>query len=252
MQEDRTALVVGGAGGIGSAVCKRFAQEEYKVYVVDIDLARAEALAAALPGTGHRAYKIDVIKPDDVEACFDLVEKESPAAVLVVVSGGTLVNPAAPPNVAEMSVDEWDRTIALNVSGVFHCVGKFARQRLASPLDHSRIILFSSGSGQLGGTPVGIAYVSAKAGIIGFTRQAAAELASAKITVNCIAPGPVATEEFLRAVSPENRAAMAPQIPLNCFATPEQIAAGVAYLASEDAAYVTGTTLDINGGAHMH
>lgn len=252
MKEGRTAIVVGGAGGIGSDVCRRLAREGYAVIVVDINLERAQDVMSSLDGSGHRAKKVDVTRVEDVDACFDAIEADTPAAVLIVVSGGTLVNPASPPTVAQMDVDEWDRTILLNITGVFYSVRKFAQQRLAAPKEHSRIILFSSGSGQLGGTPVGIAYVAAKAAIIGFTRQAAAELAPAAITVNSIAPGPVATEEFLRAVSPESRAIVATKIPLNCFATPSEISAGVAFLASRDASYITGTTLDINGGTHMH
>jgi len=167
--------------------------------------------------------------------------------------GGAPVNPDNPhPNIATTATEDWNRGIALNLSGVFFCIRKFAQLRLARPLEHSRIITMTSGTGQLAVSPANPAYVASKAALIGLTRQVAYDLAHANITVNTIAPGVVGTPEFYRNTSEEFRAQTARSALLNRLGTPEEVGFGVVFLASPQASYITGTTLDINGGAHMH
>ena len=252
MVEDRVALVVGGAGGLGAAVSERLASEGYSVVIADVDLPQAEAVAGRLADTGHRAVKLDAMNPADVDACFDAIEDESPAAVMVVLAGGVVPGGPLLPDIAEMDLQRWERTIKLNLNTVFYCLRKFAQVRLARPLDDMRVVIFGSGAGQVAGAKADIAYVAAKAGIIGMVRQVAMDLGRIGCTVNTLAPGPISTPAFHRSMSAEDKVAIAQVGVLNRVGTPEEVAHGVSYLVSREASNVTGTTLDINGGAHMH
>ena len=252
MTEDRVALVVGGAGGIGAAVCERLASDDHAVVVADLDLPQAQAVAARLPGTAHRAVKLDATDAAAVEAAFDAIESESPAAVMVVLAGGVIPSVQLLPNIAEMELERWEQTIKLNLSSAFYCLRKFAQQRLARPLADMRVVIFGSGAGQVAGANADPGYIAAKAGIIGMVRQAAMDLGPIGCTVNTLAPGPIATPAFRRSMSAENQAAIAKVGVLNRIGTPEEVAHGVSFLVSREASNITGTTLDINGGAHMH
>lgn len=254
MKQNRNAIVVGGAGGIGESVCRRLAHDGYRVTVADVQLDAAQAVLRSLDGEGHEAVQIDVTDDSSVELAFDGVEARSPAAVLVIAHGGPLIVMKGPglPSVATMTPAEWTKSIAYNLTGFFLCMRKFSQQRLAHPLEHSRIINLSSGVGQSPTPGLDLSYGTAKAAIIGLTRQAAFELAHAGITVNSVAPGPVGTAKFFQETDARFVAAVESVIPLKRIGLPEEIAAGVAYLASPDASYITGTTLDINGGSHMH
>lgn len=248
----RTAIVIGGAAGIGKSICERLASEGYKIMLADLGLAGAQETVARLSGEGHRAFATDITVEAEVDALLNEVERVSPAAILILVAGGTFVDPANVPNVTQMTTDEWDKTLALNITGTFFSVRRFAAQRLAKPLPHTRIVTFTSGSAQHGGTPTGVAYAASKAAVIGLTRVVAFELAPHAITVNTVAPGPTGTPVFFRNTSEEGRAALLKDTPIGRLADPDEIASGVAFLVSEQASYVTGTTFDINGGLHMH
>lgn len=252
MIEDRVAVVVGGAGGIGAAVCERLALEGHTVVIADINLSAAESIAARLAGVGHRAVKLDTMDPEEVDLCFDAIEAESPAAVLVVITGGVFPGEVLLPNIAEMELRRWDLTIRLNLNSVFYCLRKFAQQRFTRPLDDMRVVTFSSGAGQVAGANADVAYIAAKAGIIGMNRQVAMDLGRIGCTVNTVAPGPIATPLFHQNMSAEDKVAIAKVSVLNRIGTPAEVAHGVAFLVSRAASNITGTTLDINGGAHMH
>ncbi|UZW57486.1 SDR family oxidoreductase [Sphingobium sp. JS3065] len=252
MTVTRTAIIIGGANGIGKSVCERLAADGYKIMLADLDHGSARDLVHALPGDGHQAFATDVTEEAQVESLMDRIEELSPAAILVVVAGAIFVDPANVPNIAQFPTAIWDKTFALNITGTFFCVRKFAAQRLANPLPHTRIVTFASGSGQQAGDPTGVAYAATKAAVLGLTRVAAYELAAHDITVNAVSPGAVGTPVFFKMTSEEARAALAKGTPMGRFADPREIAAGVSFLVSQDASYVTGTTLDINGGLHMH
>lgn len=223
MSEARGAIVVGGAGGIGSDICRRLAAEGYRVTVADRDLATAQDVLSSLEGKGHDVVQLDVTKEAEVNAAFDAVEARDPASVLVVASGGLLVDFRKLPNIATMPTSDWERTVTLNLTGVFFCVRKFAQLRLARPLPDGRIITISSATGQMAGTPADVAYVSSKAALIGFTRQVAFDLARSGITVNAVAPGPVGTPEFFRTTTEQARAGAATVTLLNRLATPAEV-----------------------------
>ncbi|WP_232494848.1 SDR family NAD(P)-dependent oxidoreductase [Novosphingobium kaempferiae] len=251
MEKRRTAIVVGAAGGIGRAVCSRFASEGLRVIVIDRDGEGAEKTCKQLAGEGHEFHGLDVTMEHRVNEVFDEIERREPAGILVVVAGGPLVDPAKPPTVAEMSTSEWNDTLALNISGAFYCVRKFAQLRIAVSLEHARIVTLGSVSAQIGGAPTGVAYVASKAAVMGMTRQAAAELATAGITVNCVSPGPISTPAFFEATSEDAIDSIERRVPLGRIGTPDEIAAAVSFLCSTQAAWITGTTLDVNGGVHM-
>lgn len=251
MSETRRAIVVGGAGGIGSDICRRIASEGYRVIVADFDLDRAQALLGSLDGSGHEAVRLDITEEQTVRAAFDAIEADAPASILVIASGGPVVHLGERVNVATIAMSDWKRTLDLNLTGVFCCVQQFARLRLANPLDQSRVVIIGSSVGFLAGTGTDIAYVSAKAALFGFARQAAYELAPAGVTVNTVAPGPVETPEFVRNTNEHIRGAIASSTLLKRLAAPEEISAGVSYLLSPAASYLTGASLDINGGLPM-
>lgn len=249
--ESRRVIVVGGAGGIGGAICRRLASGGHRVVVADFNLERAQEVLASLEEGGHELSHVDITSEESVGAAFDAVEASSPASILVIASGGPVVHLGRGVNVATMAMSDWKRTIDLNLTGVFCCVQKFAQLRLANPLEQSRIVIIGSSAGFGAGSGTDIGYVSAKAALFGFTRQAAFDLAHANITVNVVAPGPVETPEFLRNTNEQIRAGIASVMPLKRLAAPEEISASVAYLVSPEASYVTGASLDINGGSHM-
>lgn len=252
MTEDRRAIVVGGAGGIGSDVCRKLASQSYRVVVADFNVEGAQQVLAGLHGRGHHVVRLDVTDADSVHAAFDIVEASGPASVLIIASGGPVVHLGQRIHVATIRKEDWDRTVTLNLTGVFCCVQKFARLRLAAPLEHSRIIIIGSAAGEVAGNGTDIAYSASKAALLGLTRQAAFDLAPAGITVNNVAPGPVSTPEFFRNTNDQIRSDIASLTALKRLATPEEVSAGVAYIASRQAACITGATLAINGGVHMH
>lgn len=249
--QKQTAIVVGGGGGIGAAVSRRLASDGYRVVVADINQERAQAVLATLAGEGHEAAQVDVTDEASIARAFDAVEAASPASVLVVASGGPVVHLAMGANVATISMSDWKKTVDVNLTGVFACVTKFAQLRLAKPVDQSRIVIVGSAAGHTSGPGTDIAYVSSKAAVFGFVRQAAFELASANITVNVVAPGPVGTEEFMRNTNEQIRAGIASFVPLKRLATTEEVAGSVAYLVSPEGSYITGASIDINGGVNM-
>lgn len=249
--EGEMAIVVGGAGGIGSAICRKLAETARPVAILDTNEARAADVISALPGDGHVFVLTDVTSEASVEAAFDAVEARGRPSKLVVATGGPLGTPAAPSNIVNVSLDEWTRTLDLNATGTFLCLRKFARLRVANPLPATRILLFSSITGQLGGSMTGPAYPASKAAIVGLARQAALDLAPYDIIVNTIAPGSVATEEFRRFVNADMMKSLEARAPLRRIASPEDIAGVACFLLSEDCSYIAGATIDVNGGALM-
>ena len=231
----RTAIVTGAARGIGEAIARRLHADGYRVVLADI--ADASPLAGEL---GERATAVE----HDVR---DLASWES----LIGDLGGdvfALVNNAARTEFRtfwEVEVDEWDDVLATNLRGTYlgcRVVGAALRERGAG-----RIVNLASDAGQTAAGRSGPHYAASKAGVVSVTRRAATELAPHGVTVNAIAPaaidGPLA-----RSVLTEEKL---PRIPVGRLGRPEEVAALVAFLLSEDAGYITGATLDVNGGVLM-
>lgn len=252
MSENLHAIIVGGAGGLGSAIARRMAAEGYQITIADLDLERAKSILPSLAGEAHEAVQMDVTSDESVDAAFDAIEARSPARVLVVSSGGLVADVSQELRITNMATSDWNKSLSYNLNGVFFCVRKFGQLREANPIEHGRIIVMGSGAGQKAGVSLEIGYTASKAAVIGLVRQAAFDLAAAGLTVNTVAPGPIATEMMLRHTTEEIRAVLAAPSVLKRLGTPEEVGAAVAFLASTESAYITGTTLDVNGGIHMH
>lgn len=252
----RVALLTGGTGGLAHATADLFAAEGMAVAIADLDEVRARKVAESLPGSGHRGLGMDVSDEASVRSAFDQVERElGPVAVLGCFAG-LLSTGAVPGSVplVELSLHEWEGVNAVNARGTFLCIREMARRRTAVAVAHGRIITIASLAGQQGGLAAGAAYSASKGAVLALTKVCARELASQAITVNAIAPGPIDTQ-MLRSTVPAERAGEKYEhvqgIPLGRVGLPREIAAAVAWLASIDAGYITGATIDVNGGLYM-
>ena len=245
--EGRTALVTGGAGGIGAATCRRLAAEGAAVAVTDMDLDRAREVAAEI---GGRAYALDVRSVDSVRAAVAGAESDlAPLDVLVNNAGydefGWFVN---------SEPDMWDRVLAVNLRGVIavtHAVLPGMQERRGG-----RIVNVASEAGRLGSPGSGV-YSAAKAGVIGLTKAVAQEAARYGVTCNAVAPGPIETPllmaapEALGDLGKRLVEGMISKTALRRIGQPEEVAAAIAFLASDDASYVTGQALGVSGGMGM-
>jgi NAD(P)-dependent dehydrogenase (short-subunit alcohol dehydrogenase family) len=247
-----TALITGGAGGIGAAICRYLAQAGHRVAVADLDLAAAQRVAAELPGDGHFGVAIDVADEASVVSAFDTVTDRAGRPTIHIAGAGVLFfKPDGDrPLVTEISLADWQRTVAINQTGCFLTCREFAR-RLPDGPSFGRIVTISSVTAQLGGYRSNAAYIATKAAILGFTKALARELAGRGVTVNSVAPGLIDAPMLRQSLPPERDAQAAAAIPLNRIGLPEDVADAVAYLVSPGAGYQTGTTIDVNGGYRM-
>lgn len=240
----RVALVTGAAKGIGAAIADRLARDGRHVVIGDIDDAEAGAKAEALRAAGHRAdaVRLDVSQPESVAAAFEELDRRFGRCDIVVNNAG--IAKTAP--FLDFPLESWQAHLNVNVTGVLLCSqhgGRLMRRE-----GWGRIVNIASVAG-LRAVGVGrTGYGTSKAALIGLTRQMAVELAEHHITANAVAPGPVDTPMTRVLHSPEFRQAYTSAIPMRRYGTPEEIAAAVAYFASEDAGYVTGTVLPLDGG----
>jgi 3-oxoacyl-[acyl-carrier protein] reductase len=249
----RIAFITGGAGGIGRVTADLFARAGMRVAIVDLNADSAKAAADALPGQGHRGYALDVSHEEQVSAIFDAVESEiGPVAVLANFAGiFPWPKTGARPAIIDTSIEEWERTFQINARGTFLTIRELLRRRSKTPVKDGRIINISSSAAQLGGYNGSSAYVSSKGAILSLTKVAAREAASLGITVNTISPGAIDTP-LLRGIMPVERdAAYVEKVPMGRIGQPNDVAAAALYLASEDAGYVTGSCIDVNGGMRM-
>lgn len=234
----RVVLVTGGNRGIGLACAKRFASLGDRVAVTCRSLPPADDAGGALvPVT------CDVTDPDQVAAAFEQVEARlGPVQVLVANAGVTRDT-----LLLRMSEDDWQQVLETNLTGVWRVV-----RRALGPMVRARagrIILISS-VGAFMGTPGQVNYASTKAGLVGMARSLAREVGSRSITVNVVAPGIVETD-MIAALGEQRVAQMRSMVPLGRAASADEVAGVVTFLASEDAAYVTGAVLPVDGGLGM-
>jgi 3-oxoacyl-[acyl-carrier protein] reductase len=257
----RVAIVLGGAGGIGSAICRRLAADGYRLGIGDVAAEGAAALAAALEADGGAGQRGDgplalarAVDATDGAATTALVEATLAAYGrldgLVYCVGISPRHEGRAPRLEEIDRAAWDRVLATNLSGAF-----LAAQAAAPALIRQgggSIVTISSGQGRVpaGNNSSGCHYVASKAGLIGLSKALAGELAPHGVRVNSVAPGWVATP-LTADQRPEIVAALRAAVPLGRTARPEDIAGAVAFLLSDDAAFITGATLDVNGGRIM-
>jgi 2-hydroxycyclohexanecarboxyl-CoA dehydrogenase len=239
--DGRVALITGGAGGIGSATASRLAADGASVVVADVDLSAAERVAA---GLGGRAAKVDVTS---VASIREMVEQVGPIDVLVNNAGWDRVQ-----RFVDSDETFWDKVLAINLKGQIAC----AHAVLPGMIERKqgRIICIASDAGRVGSSGE-VVYSAAKGGVIAFTKALAREVARFSICVNAVAPGPADTP-FLKIFSedPSNERiveAMVRATPLKRLAQPVDVAGVVAFLASDDAAFMTGQTVSVSGGLTM-
>ncbi|MGL4286941.1 MAG: SDR family NAD(P)-dependent oxidoreductase [Phreatobacter sp.] len=247
----KTVIVTGGAGGIGSAACRRFAQEGAQVAVFDRALEAAEAVAAGIAAEGGtaRAYRCDITKRTEVEAAVAAAEAAlGPAAVLVNNAGFDIFKPFL-----KTAPAEWEKLIAVNLTGALtmhHVVlpGMVERK-------YGRVVNVASDAARVGSTGEAV-YAACKAALLGLTKTLAREHARDGITLNVICPGPTDTnlfEEFRKgAGNPEKlMESFRRAIPLGRIGAPDDLPGAIAFFASDDAGYVTGQVLSVSGGLSM-
>lgn len=248
----QTALVTGGAGGIGVAICRYLADAGHRVAVADLNADAAARVAAMLPGEGHFGLAIDVSDEASVAGAFDRVTEEAGRPTILIAGAGVLFfkPDGQRPLIKEISLADWTRTMTINQTGCFLTCREFAR-RLPEGRSFGRIVTISSVTAQLGGYRSNAAYIASKAAVIGFTKALARELAPQGVTVNSVAPGLIDAPMLRQSLPQERDSEVAATIPLGRIGLPEDVADAVAYLVSEGANYQTGTTIDVNGGYRM-
>jgi NAD(P)-dependent dehydrogenase (short-subunit alcohol dehydrogenase family) len=241
--EGKFSVVTGGARGIGFAIAKALARERAAVAVADIDGASAEAAAGSLEGQGGRAIAVavDIADPASVSAMVaSVIDAFGHIDILINNAGVGGKTPFL-----ETSLEEWNRIIGINLTGAFLVAQATAREMVKNK--GGKIINIASLSGQRGGSGRA-AYGSAKAGLELLTKVMAVELADYNINVNNIAPGAIETEMAKFAHDGATRAAYNYLIPMTRYGTPEEIADAAVFLCSDESQYITGHTLNVDGG----
>lgn len=244
--KDKVAVVTGGGRGIGRTICLTLAREGADILVADIDAAAAQAVADEVVALGRRgvACEADVTRKSAADAMMETCVALLGGLHILVNNAG--IFPIAP--VAIMTEADWDRVMDVNLKSVFLC-----SQAALGPMRQSgegRIINMASVSGLVGA--VGFAhYGASKAGVIGFSRSLAREVAAMNITVNTVAPGIVDTETATQTFPQFALDQYLTQVPLRRLTTPADVAELVLFLASSGAAYITGQTYAVDGGYTM-
>jgi len=248
----RTAIVtgVGAPRGIGRVVARRLASEGWSLALIDVDEFGVNEFKKELETQGFDdvvAIQTDISSADSVDAAFAIIDKELPAVVGLVNLAGI----PCPTALLDLSVEEWNRVLAVNATGSFLML-KAAAQRMVTTgvgriVNTSSITAFDGG-----GTFSKGGYAAAKAAVLGLSRGAARELGKFGITVNTVAPGPIDTDIMGGTLTDERKAGMAADIPMGRVGRPEDIAAIVSFLLSEEAGYISGATYQVDGGKYMH
>jgi acetoacetyl-CoA reductase len=246
MMKARVALVTGGMGGLGTAICKALAADGFTVVANCLPAyAEKEAWLAARKAEGHTMYaaEADVTDYADCAAMIEAIEKDVGPLAVLVNNAGIIRDKFFP----KMEKAHWDAVLSTNLDSLFN-VTHHVSPRMAER-GWGRIINISSVNGvrgQAGQTN----YSAAKAGCLGFTKALAQELCTKGVTVNAIAPGYIGTE-MVMGMRPDILESIVDAVPMKRLGRPEEIGALCSYLASELAGYMTGATLNINGGMHM-
>ncbi len=244
----KAAIVTGAGGGIGEAIARTLASEGAAVAVVDLQEPLAQAVAAAIGRSAGKAFALraDVTKSAEVEA---MVGASLAALGHVDILVNNVGGYATLRTTWEIEEAEWDFIVALNLKSAFLCCKAVIPHML--PRKTGRIVNLSSIVGRSAPTLSAAHYSAAKAGVRGLTWHLARELAPHGITANAVAPWLTLTERVRKLRRPEVDAALKAQTPLGRFAEPHEVADAVLFLVSDAAAYITGATLDVNGGMFM-
>jgi len=242
---NRTAFVTGASRGIGRAIALALARDGARIVVASPEVENNELVAAEIRGLGAEActLDLDVSSPDSVKEGFARTAREFGRTEILVNNAGITRDGLA----MRMKKEDWDLVLAINLSGAFlaaqQVLPDMIRQRWGRIVNIASVVGLSGNAGQAN-------YVASKAGIIGLTKALAQEVASRNVTVNAVAPGFIQTDMTAR-LPDEVKQRMLASIALKRFGQPEDVAAAVRFLASEEAGYITGHVLNVNGGMYM-
>ena len=243
--EGKLALVTGASRGIGQAIALELGRHGATVVGTATTAAGAQGISAEFENEGldGRGMVLDVSQGDSIETVVESIREEYGAVVILVNNAGITQDNL----LMRMKDSEWDQVLNTNLSSVYRLSKACLRGMMKAK--YGRIVNITSVVG-LTGNPGQSNYAAAKAGMIGFTKSLAREIGSRSITVNAVAPGFIDTD-MTRALVENQRQALIQQIPLNRLGRADEVAKAVAFLASENASYITGETLNVNGGMHM-
>ena len=253
----RTVVVTGAGSGIGRAIAATLAQRDWRVIVTDVDGASASEVAASLenPGAGHESAPLDVTSPEAASAIASDIAARFGLDAWVSNAGISFMH-----RFLDAPVQHYEKTLDVNLKGVFVCGQAAAREMVRAGTPGS-IVNTASMAGKQGRVPFLADYVASKFGVVGLTQAMAYELGEHRITVNCVCPGFVETpmqsrelkwEAELRGTTPDGvRAMMIADTPLGRLERADDVARAVAFLLSDDARFITGEALAVNGGAYM-
>lgn len=222
----KNACIIGAASGVGAALASHLHKSGWKVLAMDL----------------NGPIRIDLADAASVQKAFKAAREEMPQLSFLAITAGMVDLDPLP----AVRLEQWNRVIAVNLTGPMLCC-QHAESWLA---DGARIVLFSSLAARAGGVTTGPAYAASKGGLESLTKSLAQHYAPRAILVNCIAPGAVDTP-MLKSNSPENQRRLQAATPLGRIAKPEELAAVAAFLASEDASFMTGVIMPVNGGMRM-
>jgi len=243
--KDKVALVTGASQGIGRATAVALAQAGARVAVAARNEAKLAEVAAEIAAAGGEAFAVamDVAQPGQIKAGFEAVRGKFGALHILVNNAGITRDTLA----LRMKQEDWDAVLQVNLTAahlaIQQALGIMLRQRWGRIINVSSVVAEMGNAGQAN-------YVAAKAGLIGLTKAIAVEVASRNITVNAVAPGFI-TSAMTDVLSEQVRTALLERVPLGRMGKDSEIAAAIVFLASEEAAYITGHTLDVNGGLFM-
>ncbi len=247
--KDRTAVVTGGASGIGRAITQALAREGARVAVLDLDEGGARETAAAIERSGGSAaaHRIDITDVGAVDGAIDAVAARWGGLHVLVNCAGW----DKPMPFVETTPEFWDKIIAVNLRGPLACTRAALRHMIKA--DYGKIVTIASDAGRVGSTGEAV-YSAAKGGLIAFTKTVAREVARHHINVNCVCPGPSDTPLFQKEFaekSPKLAESLKRVIPWGRLGVPDDVAPAVVFLASDDAGFITGQTLSVSGGLTM-
>jgi 3-oxoacyl-[acyl-carrier protein] reductase len=252
MPEKRTVVVTGASRGIGRSICLSLASPDTQIYFNYFSPGNPEAEEAAAAdteklvadlGSSANSMSVDVANAKEVEAFFEKIVDETGRVDILVNNAGITKDGL----LVRMKENDWNMVLNINLKGAFTCTRLAAKIMMKQR--YGRIVNIASVVG-VSGNPGQANYSASKAGLIGLTKTAAKELAARNVTVNAVAPGFIETD--MTAALPEKaRKAMLDQVPMGRGGQPEDVAAAVKFLASDDAAYITGQVIHVNGGMYM-
>jgi len=252
MPEKRIVVVTGASRGIGRSICLSMANPDTQIYFnyfspgnpedEEAAAAETEKMVAEL-GSSATSMSVDVAAEKEVEAFFEKIVDETGRVDILVNNAGITKDGL----LVRMKENDWNMVLNINLKGAFTCTRLAAKIMMKQR--YGRIINIASVVG-VSGNPGQANYSASKAGLIGLTKTAAKELAARNVTVNAVAPGFIETD-MTAALSEKARTAMLDQVPMRRGGQPEDVAAAVKFLASDDAAYITGHVIHVNGGMYM-